>query len=291
MLPILYSDSSFTLKLDISDWDVPSLSGVNIVVTDTGGSELLAATAMTLYSQDTLNGGIEAGDNTAILTTGNSLVENDIIRIGGGRKEDIEVLFYTASTNTVTFATDLNYDHADAGTIDRLSCVYAIDVSDTDVFPSGKILTLELIPAGTDDLPKTIQAEIVQRGFGVDNVYDELMSIYSVEMEGFDQERIKSVIAAAKRRLLETLKIAHIDANKVIDAGALTTPLIELAHYLMIVGGGDDWKEEKKDSWDNYQRALKAITTAVIWQDLDQDKILDTDEEDSHAGWMGERAL
>ncbi len=291
MLPILYEDSSFDLKLDISDWDVANLSGVNLIVTDTGGTELLASTATTLYTQDTINGAIDAGDNTAIITSGNTLVEGDWIRLAGGKKEDIEVLYYTASTNTVTFVTDLQYDHADAGTVDRLHCAYSIDVSDTDDFTAGKILTIELIPAGSNDFPKTIEAEIVKRDYATDDIYDELTSIYAVEMDGFDQERIQSIIIAAKRRLLRTLKTRGLDANRVVNSDILTSPMIELSHYLMIVGGGDDWKEEKVEAWDNYQRALNELLSDVVWEDSDQDKIKDKGESDRHGAWMGERAL
>jgi hypothetical protein len=302
MLQIEYDNAAFGLRLEYpSEWDAQSISSVTIGVKDLGGVELLAATAATPWAavDIRLNGAVETFDNTITLEpTGvgsvPATVQGDRLHIaqdGSGPTESVEVLHY--ASNVATLTRDLRYDHADETAVVGLFCTYDLDTSDTDTFSLGKQLVITWTPS-TDDLPIKERAEIVKASYAMPDFEELFAATYPRRYQAAitPEGRLERLLESAKRQLGTELKLRNLEIDRVMDQRLLDPSLMAKVAWLSLLTGDDRYDSERKVTLDEYTRQFELLCSAPIWQDTDQDEVLDTDEVEDHVQYGGyERGL
>lgn len=305
MRQIEYQNSSFLVRFEFpSNWDAETITGVNVKVTSTGGTELLAATAASLWTTDTirLNGSVSAfGDTITLEEAGGGsvpdLTTGDRLRIQespAGPWEEVEVVAWSPSTKVAQLERSLRFDHSDEAAVTALFCTYSIDLSDTDTFPLNKRAVFTWDP-DNDALPIKEMAEVAL----FDNsqpVYEELFSaLYPYEYKAATEpdHRLPTYIEQAERQVRLLFRLRHLDIARVVDSEVLVDLILTRTRYLILLNGDDryDADEEREQALIAFNEQFELVAALPIWQDTDQDEIMDDDEVSSHQ-WTGfERGL
>ena len=305
MRQIEFANSSFGLRLEWpSSWFVMDITGVTIRVTDLNGAELLAETAATLWTSDTirLNGGVSAfgksltleesqGGSVPALTTG------DRLRIGtsaDGPYEEVEVIAWDSTTDTAILDRDLRFDHADETTVVALWCTYDLDVSDEDIFPLNKQVVLHWSP-DTDDLELTERGEIARAAFSFPGFEESFKTLYPYEYEGTTQpeHRLPSFLAEAFRQVSMDLRMRSMDINRLVDQELLLPTITSKVRWLILMSGDDryDSSDQRDTALQEWQRQFETLAALPIWTDDNQDEIEQDSEVTTHEYVMQYRGL
>lgn len=289
---IEYNNANFLMRFEFPpDWDVDNLTGVNISIATTTGTELLAAAAATLYTADTLAGAVTSGNNAIILTTGNALAEGDRIRISGGHREDRTVRDYTAASKTANLTADLDWDHANLADIDGLFCTYDLDTSTVATWTSGLDVVVSWTPVGIDVAAYTETYEIAKSGQYQASDFDERFEAqYRREYRNFG-DYLDTIRIEAQKRLTQRLKARGLNMDRVVDQEILMPTHLALTRQLLIRGTGEAWIDERKEALDEYNTEFKILTSDVIWADDDQDGVKDSGESDIPSEHTFDRGL
>ncbi|MCP4644942.1 MAG: hypothetical protein GY851_31160, partial [bacterium] len=156
MRRLRYNDASQSLRFEFPDnW--LTASACTITITDTGGTETLAADAATVYTATTTDGAIAAGDSTFTVDGAAAMEAGDRFRISKSRDttEIVTVLSQAAKVSTIRHTFD--YAHSDESVVAAMFCTYALDTSTVADFDEGEAFTITWTP-NTDDIPYTEDA-------------------------------------------------------------------------------------------------------------------------------------
>lgn len=311
MRQIPYNNAAAGLTFDFpSDWDAQSITDVTLGIKNTSGDAMLAATSCTLWAYDgavQINGAVTADENECVieLTGAGTLpvpVPGQRLQIAAsaaGPAEEIEVLFYTVATKTITTTRDFRYDHSDNTAIVGLFCTYDLDTSTTTTWLTGRQVVLTWTP-DTDDLPCKERGEVVISEFSVPGFNERFAALYPREYEvavqhlggvGRPDNRLPMFLDEAHSQLRMELMLRGLDINRVMDQSALVPSLMAKVRWLVLLSGDDRYDAERAVAIKEYSDQLELLSSAPIWGDDNQDEIRDRDEYEDHSQFFLERGL
>lgn len=284
---IKYNDSSFTLRFEFpDDWAIASITGVDVSITDAGGSTMLASTAATLYTSVALASAAAVGDATVTLGgTPGALSRGDRLLIAAsaaGRDEIIEVESYNSSTKVVSLRHSIQYAHSSTTALYPCWCTYALDTSTTATWAAGEECTVMWTP-DTDDNPVPELYTIGKTEFGSSETLDRFRVQYPSLYEARDRSGIEDVEAEARRRVGMHCKVKNMDLNRLVDQDLMSPSIVEMMANLIASGGGDNAEYEQQTTWERFVREFELFASLPVWVDDDQDLIQDEEEVQKHA--------
>jgi hypothetical protein len=300
MRQIPYNNSAATLRFEFPpNWDVQNITGVNIQITDLSGTDLLAATATTLWTATTLASAASVGDSTITLTSA-TLSPGDRLEIASsdsGPKEQIEVQSYNSSTKVVTLARDLRFAHASGTAVKGCFVTYDLDTSTVATWAKSKQVVLIWAPAGSDDHPHHERGEIANFDFGVPDFERRFRIRYPFAAMVLAQRGHDGFV----KHYEETLKDLRVHLwsrglhmERVQNTEIVSRPMLSLARLLVVRGGGDKLAHEQDIAIKEFNEHFEILCSDPIWVDADQDNVRDEKEIDDYSGTqlMGsERAI
>jgi hypothetical protein len=273
---IKYNDASQSLRFEFPDhWITPTT--VTITITDRGGTELLAATAATVYTATTTDGAIAAGDST--FTIDGSVVMNagDRFRIlkPGSTPEVVVIQSYAAKVATIDHTFD--FAHPDNSGVYGMWCTYALDTSTVATWPAGKDLTITWTPS-TDNIPYTEAARIYKLSGGdAAGWRDHFRSRYpNLYREASD--RLDALYEDAIDELEWSLAAVGRDLNDLRNPEFIRMPVAAILAGYVARNEGAGGEFEIALAKADYERYLDILSRPALWFDADQDLVEDEGE-------------
>jgi hypothetical protein len=278
---VLYGDSSFTLRVNLPD-DYLTPSSPTITVKDENGSDLLAATAATVYTATTLGAACSAGDEYIELDSGASAVSPDdrllIEASSSGPREVVECSYYDSSNKYVYLKDYLKHAHANSTAVEGHYITYALDVSTTATFPENK--EFEVIwTLGTDNPNLVEHGEIVKFATRLGELATVFKGRYPREWEAFgDSWTIYE--DSAMRRLRAEFKVDERDWDKLVSADSAMELVMSQIALLMVHSGGSEWQDEYEKYYEDRNRMAEWFKASTQWFDDNQDYDIDEAEKE-----------
>lgn len=285
MRQIEYNNSAFTLVFEYPPaWDIASITAVNIGIKDVGATELLAATASTIYTATTLNGAVAVGDAYVTLAnTASACVPGRQYEIAASAAGPSEVLTcdHYDGTNYYLYGTyDTIAAHTTGAAVRGAYCTYDLDTSTVATWTKGKQLVLTWTPVGSDDPPHTERAEISITRFVAPDFEHRFAFKYPVEYD-FARGEMKQLEYETYERLKLRMKSDGVHLDRIRDTNDVMPTFLALARYLVLEGSDDSSTTERTEARENYDRLYAVLGKIPTWQDSDQDEIRDESEIDT----------
>jgi len=252
-----------------------------ITIATTGGTELLAATAATVYAGDTLASEAEQGRAAITLTTGTALAEGDVIRLTGDAfTQDIEVQAYDTATKTATLRGRLDHSFPASSTVTGRWLSYSLDASDTDVFTHlAKVVVTWLW--NSDDPPHREYGDINKFDWDTGALLSRFRATFGRYEELLHDGQWADEVYAAYSRLRMMFLARSRDIDHLVDKLGVMDELLMLRIAVNIArGGGDDWEVEYLRLSADFKELFEDVCNSDLWTDDDEDGV----EDDSESG-------
>jgi hypothetical protein len=305
MKQLQYSNSAFELRLEFpSSWDVDNITGVTLRITNYAGTELLAASAATLWTTATtqLASAVSAHANQIVLEDSlggavPSLNTGDRIRIlmsGAGQWEEVQVAAWDDIGKIATLDADLRWAHSEHAQIIGMFATYDLDLSNTDTWPLNEEVVLRWLP-DSDDLEITEIAQVSKFEFAFDGFEEQFKEIYPYEYKAatVPEHRLPALLNVAYRQTKSELATRFLNIDRVVDQSLLYDVLMAKIRHIMLTTGDSryDTAPQAEQAFSEWQRHFETLAGLPIWSDDDQDEIKDDDEVTTHGYEMVERGL
>ena len=279
MKSIKYSDDSFALRGEYPERvarNAASITGVTVSLSGTGGTELVAATAATIYTPTTLSADALHGAMYVALAAGATApVEGDRFMIGAsadGPAEQVICDHYDSSTRYLYLERQLQYSHTSGAAVVGLWATYDLDASDTDVYTKGREIRVLWNP-DTDDEAWTELYQVSGSSAAPPGFWSEFQAIYPTEYEMATDRDMDTIEGHIRARFAHEFTSRGLLMTRVVDSDRLTSGMILFARYVLTD------KDDHMKAWANW---LKILCDDPIWTDDDQDGIQDDNEEQLH---------
>jgi hypothetical protein len=279
-------NSTNTLRIDYPvEWKTVDLTGVNVSVKNTDGVELLASSAVTLYTTTSLDGEVSRYSDFIILDAGaGDLEPGDSILISGlACSEVATVKGYDTTTKKATLTKILDNEYEDGASVYGQFGTYDLDMSDTDSFKLG--LTLQIIwePVGTSQKTKELY-EVSIAKMDLVNLRSRFENRYPRAYRAFTTPN--DIFADIANEAEEEVKFELLSEGLVYDriVGQGLTILVIMAKMacMWTDNGDDEIEDEREHLKDKYAGLFARMLKLPIWQDTDQDDVKDEHEVDTH---------
>ena len=289
MRTIEYNNAAYTMRFEIPPtWAIDSITEITIQIADMGATELLAATATTLYTATTLDAAATVGDSTITLASeASAVVPGDVLHIAAsaaGPDEDTTVQSYNSSTRVVTLQRELRYAHSSGTAVRGLWVTYDLDTSTVATWIKGLQVLITWDP-DTDDIPMTNSSEVVVKAVSFPNFNERFRINYPGEYDAF-VDTLEQKLVEAVKQIQPTLLSRGIVLDRSTDTESLTPLLCASVRRMIMYASGDKKETEREVANSEYNRLLDEYCKSVIWSDDDQDGIQDDDEVDDHSPWQ-----
>lgn len=294
MKQITYNSSAHVLKLEIpAEWSAEDLTGVTVQVKDVDGVSLLDATAVTMYTPTTLDGAVSKYSNEITLadTADDVAIRDALDLVGAGGKETVRVKGYDSTTKIATLEDITRNDYDDGDSVYGLFGTYSLDTSDTDVFKLGAQLTVLWTPSGTGQQTR----ELYQVAKSVSDMIDlrrRFSDLYPRAYDAFTAptERFESMVFEAEEAIKAEMASDLMNYDRIVDQSIVSIALMAKMAFLWTWNGDVEIEDERNFLELQYDKAYKRITDLPIWQDSNQDDVVDEEEVTSHTpfferGW------
>ena len=284
---ITYTNDTTSIELQYPrSWDPFALTGATLQVADTDGTEIMAATAASRYTQTELADDAARYTRTLELDAAAADLQiGDLIHIEGVNGYEIHtVRGYDPTNKIATTELPINRAFETGATVDRLSVICTVDFSDTDVFAPGTQIVLTWTPAGTG-APFTLLAEIeADDQINLAEFTKDFQALWPRAYSALKDpaDRFDIVIRLAQDELRMTLASRGLDIARVKDQRLLNPPLMTLVARYWALNGDERLEDERKLINSMLSASIEALCKLPIWVDHDGDGILDDGEEQSH---------
>lgn len=263
-------------------WDPSSLTDVTLGISSAAGVELAPSESVDIYAEASLENDAHRYARSVTLAEGSeSLYVGDLVRIAGILGyEDHTVKGWDEDNLTVELEDHLDRDFEAGATVNRLSVIASVDLSDTDVFPPGIQMVLTWTPTGTA-APVTQMAEIeatIQMDLA--SFITSLKALYPRAYDALIKpaDRLDTVIRLAQEELRLTLASRGLDITRIVDQRLLTPSLTALVALMWARGGDEQTADEQAVMSQAYSATLESLCLHPIWIDSDGDGIKEDDE-------------
>ena len=303
MRQIPYNNAAATLYFAYPPgWDIDSITGVNITVNNTAGTELLAADATTLFTATTLDAATTVGADNVSLTAVTGATEGRPYYIpssSSGKSEHLVCRYVDTSGKNVYVERELRAAHASGAAFKGTYCTYDLDTSTVaDFTTTGANSQLVIIwtPVGSDDLPIYERAEVAISDYQASDFESRFEMLYPREHQVIKAKTqpMADYYDESREQLRIALRSRGFQMNRAVDQSLLTPALLAHTRYLVTLSGGDKWVGEREAAMGEYVRQFETLCSESLWIDMDQDLIEDADEIDDYSAQQmlgSERAI
>jgi hypothetical protein len=267
-------------------WDESLLTDVSVQIADFDGTELLASTSADLYTSTTLDADSLRYTRSITLAAGSDdLVTGDLIRIRGILGyEDHVVKGYDASNLVAELESHVDRDFENGASVDRLSAIATVDLSDTDVFAPGTQIVITWTPTGTGDSLTELAEIETDSQIDVAEFTTEFSAIYSRAYNALKTpaDRLDTMIGLAQNEIRLQLSARGLDIARIKDQRLISPLLMAKLAEMWARDGDESSADEHQRHSQAYSAALESLCQLPIWIDLDGDGINDDGETQSH---------
>ena len=277
---IKYGTTSWTARLEMPpSWAIESISTVSLVVRTSSGTSISAAANATLYVATTLNGALSAGARTITLAnTAGNVVEGDRLRIAAsaaGGAEDVEVESYNSTSKVATLKRSLYRDHT-TGT-----AVYGMWASKGSISFASIAVGTQVVcgwTPSTGEAEITVVYEIAKDEFrGVDAV--QRFRVRFPDFYASAEDTITEIYTEATKQVRYDFRVRDLDIDRVVDQELIMPALFTMMAYLIALGRGDQWMQERDFLAAAYEKECEKLFAMPLWTDDNQDQIKDESDE------------
>lgn len=267
-------------------WDVSSLTAVSLQIADFDATELLASTEASLYTEATLDVDSRRYSRSITLNAGSgALAIWDLIRIDGinGYEEHI-VKGYDSTNLTAELEDHVDRDFEAGSTVNRMTAIATVDLSDTDVFPAGEQLVITWTPTGTGDSITELAEIETDSQIDVSTFTSEFSALYSRAYDALKKpaDRLDTIIRLAQSELRLDLASRGCDIARIKDSTLISPPLMAKVAEMWARDGDEASNDEFERHSKAYSAALESLCQLPIWVDLDGDGVNDDGETMDH---------
>lgn len=262
-----------------SKWLQPT--GVTITITRDNGTELVAATAASLYVGDTTSAAIPAFDKTCVLTTGNALEGDSIVSVGSdayGYREMV-VDSYNASTQTVTFKDRFNEALPAGVSVIGREMSYTVDASGSDFDFIGDV-SVVWTPTGISELPFTELFTVLKR----ESASGGLATKFEAQFEDYwhhCENNFGFFEQTARRQIAQHLKNMNRNFAKIVDSDEYDYAVMLKIAINIAATHGEGYEVRYNMLKEQYETELSILIDNEQWDDTDQDLVAEEGEVNS----------
>lgn len=290
MRQIKYNDSSFTIRFEYPpSW--AEVASVTLTINDTGGTELLAATAATVWTTTATAAAVSVGDAYVEISTPTDKPQpGDRYRIPGasvaaGGPPEIFTLYRWDSDNSYMYAEkEFRHPHPASANITAQWCTYALDTSTVATWTKGRQLVLIWTP-NNDAFPVYERAEIAISDYSAADFESrfEILCPREHQVVKANNKDIGEYYTEAREQLRIALRSRGMFLERVVDQTIVMPVLMAFTRYLVTLQGGERWEAQREAAQAEYVRLFEELTNNPIWIDMDQDQARDDDEIDDYS--------
>lgn len=280
MRHIRQGDSAFMVKSTMpSKWLQPT--GVTITITRDNGTELVAATAASLYAGDTTSAAIAVFSRTCVLTTGNALEGDSIVSVGSdayGYREMV-VDSYNASTQTVTFKGRFTEALPSGVSIIGREMSYTLDASGSDFDFIGDV-SVVWTPTGISELPFTELFTVLK----LESASGGLATKFEAQFEDYwhhCENNFGFFEKTARRQIAQHLKNMNRNFAKIVDSDEYDYAVMLKIAINIAATHGDGYEVRYNMLKEQYETELSILIDNEQWDDTDQDLVAEDGEVNS----------
>jgi hypothetical protein len=287
MRQLKYNFATNTLRLEFPDeWEPADISGITLAIHDRDGTELYAATSVTIYTATTLDDDVEAYLSEFVLASGAGAVSpGDILWIDGvAGPERQTVKGYDSTTRTVTVESILDNAHEDGDAVYPCwGTSGSIDTTTVATWTAGLPVTLTWTPTGSGQAFKEL-AEVSKISLAVEGLERRFEAIYGRAYDDLRTPADKFGIfrEESERQLRLELSSNGLDMDRIMDNDVIAPVLMAKMAFLWTLNGDENKTDERQAISSEYEALLAQLLKNPIWTDVDQDGIQDTDEVTDH---------
>lgn len=286
MQQLKYNADDNILKIETpAEWDITSLTGIDVSIKDVDGTELLASTAVTMYPSTTLDGAVGKYSNIITLSAGATDVSagDGLLLVGAGGSEVVRVKGYDSTTRIVTLEkiTDNQYD--DLTPVYGLFGSYTLDTTDTTVFTLGMQITVLWTPAGTGHETRELY-QISKSRTDILALRLRFKRLYPRAFDAFTRpvDRFEDMLFEAEESIKTILLSKSLQYDRIVDQSIISQVIMARMAYMWTWNGDDEIMDEREFLQSEYDKILNIMLSLPIWQDTNQDDVQDEHEVSSH---------
>lgn len=280
---IKHGDDAFLMRRNLHDSFGVITSG-KITITNNGGSELLAATDVTIASATTLAAQALAGENTATVS-GGTWEPGDLLRIedsDDGGPEIVLVESFDSSSKILRFEERLQRDHSSGADVTPRWVSYTLDASDVDTWVNSTEGMTTWGTWNTDDLELTNSFIVGKRSFALGGNESDFARRYPHYYKIIDDGAFGVFERDALQDLIDMVGQPYgKDFVNLVSTSEGRRPLQAQIAYLVALGQGNEWEKESVSMAQYVDQQMSQIRKNRKWFDSDEDKVKD-DEENQH---------
>lgn len=287
--PLKYGDTT-VLRFEIPpQWDVLSITGISVSVTNSSGTVLDSGDA-TLYEATTLDGATSSQATSITLADlSGDLSPGDRIRIGSSSEPGEVREVYSYGSLVAKIVTELEYPHSDGADVCGMFATYSLDMSDTDTFGLGDDLFVRWTP-DTPDLDEVENYVIGSTAVLGGDMWEEYSNTFpndAQRMHGRDPMRFEKFV---RRMMRLEFQDKGFDFDRLATTDHLQNGLVLLTRRFVLEGSGDTDQVEYERAVKSFDSWISKVIRLPLWEDSDQDESVDEDSGEIKSYVFNERA-
>lgn len=292
-IQIPYGSDAAPLHFEFpAEWTADDVTAVTLTITNRDNTSLMAADALTLYTDTTLlNAAARYADTVVLAALAGDLEIGDKVRLTGIEGSEVHrVKGWDTDLETAIFESILDLSYEAGDDVIGMFGDYSLDVSDTDVFYAGATMTLTLTPAGSGG-PITLEGQIAIHALdiaglrsAVEDAFPRVYKAYTDPVDRFDR-----MAQIAERRLSQDMAASNIDIQRIVDQSEIIDAVVVEMAWVWTMGGDDDMVKERQFIGVERSERRAALKNLPIFYDDNQDGAENDDEITSHE-WDPDRS-
>lgn len=273
-------DADFTIRAAVPD-EVRGATAYTITITDKAGNVLVDEDDAVVGVADTLDGAVEAGSTTLILTyasTPYTPVAGDVLLIGDDATgyQSLTVRAFDVSTRTVTTQEFIDWAYPDGTPVEWREVSYSVDAS-ADAWADLESVTVTWSP-DNDCLPWTEIYQVLSRTAAIGGLESEFKIAYPRYHEEIATGAFSNFAERARQRLRLYFESRGRDYDRVVDSPRMKDPMLLTLAVLVAEANSDRFAAEHKRLSATLSDVLAMIDQLPLWVDGNQD-LIEADEE------------
>lgn len=286
MEQLKYGDSSNPIRFEFpAEWDPKTITGLTLTIKDQQATELLSATAVTLFTQTTLDGAVSAYASAVTLDSGTDTPSiGDLLLIEGVEGDSVvKVKAYNSSTYTIELEEVLMNDYADGDNVYGMFGDITVDLSNTTTFPLGELLTLIWTPSGTGQ-PVTTTMQVSKSALDIEGLRSEFKAVYNRAYNAFVDpvDRFDVIVKKAESEIELELRAENLEIQRIVDQDAIRHVIMTKMVLIWLNDGDEKKADERTYTWKIYEQQMGVLKKLAIWADNNQDEVKDDHEVSDH---------
>jgi hypothetical protein len=267
------------------EWNPKDITALTLTIKDQDATELLAATAVTLFTATSLDGDVNAYASSIILDSATDTPEiGDLLLLQGVEGDSIvKVKAYDSSNYTVELEGILDYDYADDEPVYGMFGNINVDLSNTTTFTLGQVVTLIWTPTGTGQAVTTV-AQVSKSALDLEGVIGEFKDVYPRAWDALSKPtgRLATVFEKAESEIELELRAENMEIQRIVDQDEIKHALMTKVVLIWLNDGDENKKDERDYTWKIYGQQMAVLKKLAIWTDDNQDEIKDDSEVSDH---------